>query len=669
MLGHGYSIDNHTSLISKNIISFPPVEEELKRDKIKYKDLVTYENLCIGLERTKSEVSPGIDGLTKADITEKRLRKLHSELVSQTYQPSPSKKVGIPKPDGGVRYLGVASQIDKVVQATILSKLEPILEKEFLDCSYGFRPGIGCHNALKQIKYGWKAVTWIINVDIKKCFDTLNHDFMLQRASLYCDQGTVELIRKLLKAGYVDIYLNRYTEEVHIGTPQGSLISPILCNLYLHELDKYVVQELLPLYNKGEFRAKPAEYALRYNLNETDKEILSTYPELKGAIKRVKHNRTVHAGRFTATDGQDPKFRRLHYARYADDFIIGFTGPKIEADEIMSLIKLKLKSIHLEANEGKSSVCHSSDSNILYLGMYIRYFHYNKTVKEEVSTAGDVDKKVNKLKAQAVNTAHFRVPVDRILKRLVDRSVAKTRADGTIRATACIKFSMMEDRDIVTRFNSIIRGILNYYSCVNHRSDLWKIFAILRKSCALTLAHKHKENSAARVFSKLGPNLIIRNATGQEVSKLQYPESLKTSIDFKTRDAGIDPDVVDIEFDKVQGSSKTNLKVSDTCQFEGCDSTDNLEAHHLNPMSNISKRKDLSLFEKALIQRKRKVVMVCKKHHNYLHGKGLLATRVAKLSSEDASTERLGVSNTSPKAKSKAARQSKPEKKGIDKNP
>jgi len=659
MIEQGYNIDKHVSLISKKII--PNVSlEEIYRNKIKYKDLVTYDNLSSGLDRTKNDVSPGLDGMTKADITEKRLRKLHSELVAQTYQPTPSKKVGIPKPDGGVRYLGVASQIDKIVQATILNKLEPILEKEFLDCSFGFRPGIGCHNALKQIKYGWKAVTWIINVDIKKCFDSLNHEFMLQRASLYCDQATVELIRKLIKVGYVDVHLKRYTEGVEVGTPQGSLISPLLCNLYLHELDKYVVKELLPLYNKGEYRAKPSEYASRYNLNEKDKEIISIYPELKSAMKRVKHKRTVLSGRYTASDGQDPKFRRLFYIRYADDFLIGFTGPKSEADEIMNLIKGKLKSIHLEANENKSGVFHSSDNGILYLGMYIRYFHHNKTIKEEIQNAGDIEKRVNKLKAQAINTAHFRVPVDRILKRLVDRGVAKAREDGTVRSTAFIRYSMMEDQDIVNRFNAIIRGLLNYYSCVNHRSDLWKILSILRKSCALTLAHKHKEKSAARVFRKLGPSLTIRNAIGQEVAKLQYPESLKTSIDFKIRETGISPNVVDIEFDKVQGSSKLNLKVSDVCQYEGCDSTQNLEAHHLNPMSNISKRKDLSAFEKALIQRKRKVVMLCKKHHNYLHGKGILATETEKIPSEDAK-ERLGLT-TSPTVKAKPVRQSKPKK-------
>ena len=94
---------------------------------------------------------------------------------------------------------------------------------------------------------------------------------------------------------------------------------------------------------------------------------------------------------------------------------------------------------------------------------------------------------------------------------------------------------MLEDHKIVSRFSSIIRGVLNYYSCINKRSDLWKVFAVLRKSCALTLAHKHNINSAAKTYACFGENLTIRNIMGKELERLFYPKSLKTKIDFKTR--------------------------------------------------------------------------------------------------------------------------------------
>jgi len=601
--------------------------EKIETSKITYKEVICIENLEKGLERTKKNVTPGIDGETKAEITKSRLQKLHEELNSQTYQPKPSKKVAIPKPDGGVRHLGIASQIDKVVQGAILTILEPILEKTFKKESFGFRPGIGCHNALKHIKYQWKAITWIINVDIKKCFDKINHELLLKKLENFCDQPLVELIRKLLKAGYVDINnLNDRAEYVEIGTPQGSLISPILCNLYLHELDEFVLETLVKEYNKGTNRPKIPEYSKRYTLNAVDKTLIETYPNLKKALMRAKHNEFVKSGRFSATDGQDPEYRRLHYVRYADDFILGFIGPKKEAEDIAKEIKAKLLDMKLEANEEKSKIYHSSENGIKYLGMYIRFFTHNKIVTRENETSdSDITRQINANKQQAVNTAHFRAPIDRMLKKLTDKGIAKAREDGSIRGTAYIKLSMLEDGKIVSRFSAIIRGILNYYSCINHRSDLWKVFAILRKSCALTLAHKHKMGSAARVYAKFGPNLRIKNTAGETIQVLEYPKSLKTKIDFKTRSGSIQyPAIMDIEIDKVEGSHKTNLKTSDKCEYEGCEETGNLESHHINPMSSISKRKDLTAFEKALLQRKRKVVMLCKKHHNLVHKKRIL---------------------------------------------
>ena len=605
-------VPNPSESINKNLDVYTPQIEKL----IQYDDVISLENLKLGLARTKSNVSPGIDGEVKSDISEGRLQKLHKELKSQTFVATPSKRVAIPRADGGVRYLGIASQIDKVVQGALLCKLEPILEKVFNEKSFGSRPGRSCHSALRDIKYGWKGTTWIINVDISKCFDSLQHNRLLSLLKLFCDQATVELIRKFLKVGYVDIHnLNDRTEYSTVGTPQGSLISPILSNLYLHELDGYVMNELMKSFNNDNDGRINPDFRKRLNLTQQDKEILELYPELKKPLNKIKHNKSVMSGPFAATDSQDPNFRRLRYVRYVDDFIIGFIGPRMEADKIMELVKSKLKAIHLEANESKSKVLHSGDSNIRYLGMYIRYFHQNKTVKKKIEdTESTVDKSVTALRAQAVNTAHFRAPIDKMLVRLVERGLAKRREGGTISGTAYLKISLLDDADIVKRYNAIIRGILNYYSCINHRSDLWKVLTVLRKSCALTLAHKHKLDSAARAYNKYGPSLIIKNALGIEIAKIVYPKSLKTSIDFKVKAIeGISPSIIDIELDKVPGSTKTNIKVAEKCEYGKCEETQNLEVHHLNPMAHLNKRKDLSSYDKAIIARKRKTVTVCKK--------------------------------------------------------
>jgi group II intron reverse transcriptase/maturase len=595
-------------------------------ERITYGNLISVDNLQKGLARIKSGVSPGIDGEVKKQISEKRLLKLHNDLASQSYKPKPSKRVGIPKPGGGTRYLGISSQIDKIVQGALLNKLEPLFENIFLDVSYGFRPGIGCHNALKEIKNRWKGVTWLIYIDIDKCFDKINHEILLGLLEKYCDQPTKELIRKLLKVGYVDIHnLANRNEYNHEGTPQGSLISPILCNILLHELDSYVVNELLPIYNKGEARKKNSTYSKRYTLNDKDKEILKARPQLKGALLRLKHNEYVTGQKFLAMDSSDPEFRRLHYVRYADDFLIGFIGPRAEAVEIQEAITKKLSSLELSINQEKSTIYHSNDRGIHYLGVFIRYFKHNIVrYRKDGSKADKVTVQVPHLQAQSVNNVHFRAPIARMLKRLVDKGLAKTRKDGTVRGTAYIKYSMLEDEMIVSRYSAIIRGLVNYYSCINRRSDLWKVLAILRKSCALTLAHKHKMSSAARVFAIYGSGLTIYKL-GKKVVSLFYPKSLKTKIDFKTRKGDLlqYPSTLDLEIDAVKGSHKLNIKSADVCQYEGCDVSENLEAHHINPIGNLSKRKDLSAFEKALIRRKRKTVMLCKKHHQLLHKKGV----------------------------------------------
>jgi len=602
------------------------IEIKNNEKRITYENLISIKNLQKGLARTKNGVSPGIDGEVKNQISEKRLLKLHNELASQSYRPKPSKRVGIPKPGGGTRYLGIASQIDKVVQGAILIQLEPLFENIFSDTSYGFRPGIGCHDALKEIKYGWKGVTWLINIDIEKCFDKINHEILLGLLDKYCDQPTKELIRKLLKVGYVDIHnLANRNAYNHEGTPQGSLISPILCNIFLHELDVYVAKELLPIYNKGKARKKNPTYSKRYTLSDKDKELLKEYPKLKKALLRQKHNEFVTGQKFLAMDSFDPNFRRLHYIRYADDFLIGFTGPRIEAVKIQEAIVNKLSALELNINQDKSKIYHSNDRGILYLGMYVRYYKHNMVKwRKDGGDTDSITAQIPHLQAQSINTVHFRAPIDRMLKRLVDKGLAKFRKDGTVRGSAYIKYSMFEDEMIVTRFSAIIRGLNNYYSCVNRRSDLWKVFAVLRKSCALTLGHKHKMTSAARVYAKYGPNLTIYKL-GKEATSLFYPRSLKTKIDFKTRKGNLlqYQSVLDLEIDAVKGSNKLNVKSGNQCQYEGCDTTNNLEAHHINPIANLSKRKDLSAFEKDLIRRKRKTVMLCKKHHQLLHKKGV----------------------------------------------
>jgi len=224
------------------------------------------------------------------------------------------------------------------------------------------------------------------------------------------------------------------------------------------------------------------------------------------------------------------------------------------------------------------------------------------------------------LKAVAINKPQFRAPISDILERAVSNGFAKARDDGSIRATSCRKLSSLEDKAIVLRFSSIIRGILNYYSFVNSRSDLWPVVSLFRKSCALTLADKHKMKTAAAVYKRYGPNLKVQGPIPKDFVTLFYPDTLKTTQTFKLGKRSPTLAFVD-DLGSLKGSYRSLIKSSDQCQFPGCGVKEELEEHHVNPQVNISNK--LSAFEKSLIAKKRKTITLCRKHHLDLHGKNV----------------------------------------------
>jgi retron-type reverse transcriptase len=600
--------------------------------KILYSDVIAINNLRDGYTRTKGNKSPGIDGITKATITAEHIAKLHKELKAQKYRPNPSKRVGIPKPDGGIRYLGVASQRDKVVQAALLNFLEKRFEEIFLETSKGFRPGKNCHEALKEIKHKWQCPTWIINLDLKKCFDKLNHNHLLIVLAEHCDQATIELVAKLIKVGYVDIHnLNDRQEYSVEGTPQGSLISPILCNIYLHSFDLYVIEKLLPTWTRGVEKPFKWEYTNRKSFidSETTRKILledlpelkslEEFPELISRLATIeqgftkKDNNRYVKWEEAARETRDENFRRLYYIRYADDFLIGFSGTKSEVSEIRKDVETKLNEIHLKVNKEKSKTFHNTDDGLLYLGVYIRFISSRKICRDS--------KKVGslppRLKAISMNNAQFRIPIKRILNRAVERGHAKVRKDGTYRATSKRAWSSLTEKQIVVRYSSIIRGIIEYYTCANQRSDLWPIVNLYRKSCALVLADKLKLKTAARVFKKFGPRLTIRNAIGRMETVLTYPVSLKTKVSFKTGKAHIQvpQSTGDVEAYPMMGSHKQNQDVKLVCAIPECVVTEGLEIHHINPMVNV---KETGL-ARSQIRNSRKKVPLCSVHHHLTH--------------------------------------------------
>lgn len=209
-------------------------------------------------------------------------------------------------------------------------------------------------------------------MDIEKCFDTIQHDILLNMLEEYVDQATLELIKKLIKAGYIDIFsLNNRTEVPAEGVPQGSILSPLLSNLYLNKLDVFIEKELLPVHNFGEKRANNKEYLRLKYVTKEEQKLIENFPELEKALTRVKHKRMLNE-QYRYKDFKDPNFGRMYYVRYADDFLIGYIGSKASARDIYeNVVKFLQEELSLKCNLTKSTVAHASNK-IKYLGTMIR---------------------------------------------------------------------------------------------------------------------------------------------------------------------------------------------------------------------------------------------------------------------------------------------------------
>lgn len=266
-----------------------------------------YEIAYHKLKSNPGNMTSGIDKVTLDGISLEVFHGIIQSMKDESFQFKPGRRVNIPKANGKTRPLTVAPPRDKIVQEVMRMILEAIFEPTFLDSSHGFRPNRSCHTALRQIKTQFGGASFFIEGDISKCFDSFDHTLLIelikQRVN---DERFIKLLWKTLKAGYVEF--NR-TKLSIIGTPQGSIISPLLSNIYLHELDNFV-NNIKQNFDKGKAARISPEYK---HLDYLRQKALKSSENLK-ASKILKEMQKIKA-----RIPNDPNFRRIYYVRYADD--------------------------------------------------------------------------------------------------------------------------------------------------------------------------------------------------------------------------------------------------------------------------------------------------------------------------------------------------------------
>ncbi len=544
-------------------------------------------------------MTPGISPITLDGISEERLEKIINDLRTNVFQFTPGRRIEIPKANGKTRPLTLGDPNDKLVQEVMRIVLEAIYEPLFLDVSHGFRPNRSCHTALRQVFTKFKGCTWWIEGDIKACFDTIPHDKLINcLESKIKDQRFIELIRKALNAGY----MIGYTRKTDIlGTPQGSIISPILANIYLHQLDEYIANLTNEFNSVNEKKPYNSIYrSAQHQLHKARRDGRDSSTLRKLAINLRMTDKTI----------KNATTRKIMYIRYADDLIIAVNGSYTETNIILDKVKkFCANELGLVVSEEKTRITNSYTDKISFLGVYIQ--HSKVTT---LSVHG-------KFKQRNSGFLVLSAPMSKIQSKLAKAGFILSHK-GVLTGRDRTSWVVLKPEQIIILANSIIRGYLNYYSFVYNRGKLVSfIFYTIRDVVLRTLAHKYNLITRAQVYKKFGNDLTILDANKRDkdnkpkvLAKMYKPETYKLNLwDFKIRK--IDTTIPALYSDNISFSSILGL----ACII--CGSKHKVEMHHIRMMKDL--KSIYGSLDYLMAKRKRKQISLCRDCH-MKHHKGTL---------------------------------------------
>jgi group II intron reverse transcriptase/maturase len=267
--------------------------------------------------RNAGAMTPGVTEETADAMSLEKIQDIIQAVRQERYQWQPARRTYIPKRNGKKRPLGMPVWSDKLLAEVMRMILNAYFDETFSDHSHGFRENRGCHTALREIYRNWGGTVWTIEGDIADCFGSLDHDLIISALAEHIQDGRfLHLVKKLLDAGYMEDWKVNKTLS---GVPQGSILSPILSNILLSKLDRFVETELIPQYTRGKAKEKNPEYQHL---------IVRAYRLRRKGQKEAAQKLKKQAQKLPSINPHDPEYRRLRDCRYADDFALAFIGPQ-----------------------------------------------------------------------------------------------------------------------------------------------------------------------------------------------------------------------------------------------------------------------------------------------------------------------------------------------------
>lgn len=560
-----------------------------------------YESAYEKIKSNKGAMTTSSDESSLDGMSLERIKKLIYKIKTETWNPRPARLIHIPKRNGKTRPLGIQGPEEKLVQEVIRMILEAIYEPTFLECSHGFRSGKGCLTAMNNIRKNFDGVSYIIEGDITKCYDSFNHQILVTLLNRRIkDQRFINLIFKLLKAGFLetkDKSSGKLTLP-KLGTPQGSVLSPMLANIYLHELDKFVTNWIAEKERPRKNKRNPKKLDLTREIRNLEKKLghekdPSCRKEIIKIIKQLKIDLT-----------KIPYIRqgtKAYYIRYADDWIIGINGPVSIAKQLKRQVKeYLLNELDLNLNLDKTKISHmKAGEKVLFLGYELRLQSRGKITKMRPLHRSTFYKNTTGHKIK------LNIPHQRIVYRLYERGYCDVNGFPW----AYKKWSVFDDHLIVRFFNTVRAGLLNYYTLADDSNIFFRIDYILRYSLAKTLAHRH-QSSIRKIFRKHGKTLTVEYKTKNGKVKRTSMPKFKNFIPKLKKTPTRDP------FEVYVGRT-TRSKLGRHCCI--CGSNQKVEMHHIKHIRSRKNTKEKQTFSTFMGLINRKQVPVCRECHLKIH--------------------------------------------------